>query len=414
MPRLACKVDLEPHMPLKLKGILMDYGVDQRTFARAIVQRSGHVEGKPMSLTGAADLLNRNVWPALTPRPEIVRQTSEFLLSLGVPADMIRSAFEFDPDDTHHGAHPRGCHSGQHSRAATPDIDPIETEMLTTQAREHFKLFRDPFVNDVQGPEDVFFSYEQRKIRETMYSVARHGGFVAVVGESGSGKTTLRDDLLDRLLREKQPVVAIMPRSIDKTKLTSSAICHAIIHELQPGAKIKRDLEDQATQIEKMLSESSMAGNTHILIIEEAHDLNINTLKYLKRFWEMKLGGYTKLLGILLIGQPELKDKLDERRNYAAREVIRRCEIAELMPLDSVLEDYLRLKFKRVGADYGAVFDQDAADGIRSHLTRLGKTARDTISMVYPLTVNRLVVRAMNLAAELGQPRIDASLIKEI
>lgn len=413
MPRLACTVDLEPHMPLKLKGILMDYGVDQRTFARAIVQRSGHVEGKPMSLTGAADLLNRNVWPALTPRPEIVRQTSEFLLSLGVPADMIRSAFEFDPEDAHHGAHPKGCHTGQHTRAAAPDIDPIETEMLTPQAKKLFSLFRDPFTDDVQGPEDVFLAGEQRRIRETMYSVAKHGGFVAVVGESGSGKTTLRDDLLDRLIREQLPIVTIQPRAIDKGTLTSSAICHAIVDDLYSGTKFPRSLEAQARLVEKMLIESSSAGNTHVLIIEEAHDLNTQTLKYLKRFLEIK-HGHKKLLGILLIGQPELKRKLDERVNYDAREVIRRLEIADLFPLDSDVESYLRLKFKRVGGDYNAIFAADAADGIRARLTRPGKTARDTISMVYPLTVNRLVVRAMNLAAELGQPRIDASLIKEI
>ena len=413
MPRLACTVDLEPHMPLKLKGILMDYGVDQRTFARAIVQRSGHVEGKPMSLTGAADLLNRNVWPALTPRPEIVRQTSEFLLSLGVPADMIRSAFEFDPEDAHHGAHPKGCHTGQHTRAAAPDIDPIETEMLTPQARKLFSLFRDPFTDDVQGPEDVFLSADQRYIREVLFATARHGGFVAVAGESGSGKTTLRRDLLDRIQREGLPVVAVQPRVIDKGVLTASAICHAILDDLNPGAKVPRSLEAQARHVERVLTESSRAGNSHVLIIEEAHDLSIQTLKYLKRFWELE-DGFKKLLAIILVGQPELKAKLDERRNYEAREVIRRCEIAELMPLDGVLEDYLRLKFKRVGADFGAVFAADAIDGIRARLTRPGKTARDTISMVYPLTVNRLVVRAMNLAAELGQPRIDASLIKEI
>ncbi|MDA8258358.1 MAG: AAA family ATPase [Betaproteobacteria bacterium] len=413
MPRLACKVDLEPHMPLKLKGILMDYGVDQRAYARAITQTEGYVKGRPLSLAAAADLIVRNTWPSLTPRKEIIRQTNEFLFSLGVPAELIKTAFEFDPDDIYHAKHPKGCHSGQHARAHQPDIDPVETEMLTPQAKKQFNLFRDPFTDDVQGPEDVFLSTDQRYIREVLFATARHGGFVAVAGESGSGKTTLRRDLLDRIQREGLPVVAVQPRSIDKGVLTASAISHAIIDDLNPGAKFPRSLEAQARLVERVLTESSRAGNSHVLIIEEAHDLNISTLKYLKRFWELE-DGFKKLLAIILVGQPELKAKLDERRNFEAREVIRRCEIAELMPLDNVLEDYLRLKFKRVGAEFDAIFTKDACDGIRSRLTRPGKTSRDMISMVYPLTVNRLVVRSLNLAADLGQPRVDANLIKEL
>ncbi|MDT3707460.1 MAG: AAA family ATPase [Thiobacillus sp.] len=418
MPRLYCKVDLEPRMPLKLKGILMDWGVEQRAFAAAIVQTTSYAKGRPLSLTAAANLVVRNIWPSLTPKDEIVRQTHDFLRGIGVPEAVIATAFELDPDDTHHYQHPKGCHAGQHGRAHQSGndaalIDPVETEMLTPQAKKQFQLFRDPFTEDVQGPEDVFLSADQRYIREVLFATARHGGFVAVAGESGSGKTTLRRDMLDRIQREALPVIAIQPRSIDKGVLTASAICHAIIDDLNPGAKVPRSLEAQARAVERALTESSRAGNSHVLIIEEAHDLNIQTLKYLKRFWELE-DGFKKLLAIILVGQPELKAKLDERRNFEAREVIRRCEIAELMPLDNMLEDYLRLKFNRVGADYDAIFAHDAADGIRRRLTRPGKTPRDSVSMVYPLTVNRLVVRALNLAAELGQPRIDANLVKEI
>lgn len=421
MPRLLCKVDLEPHMPLMLKGILMDYGISQREFASAIRQagataKGGYVKGKALSLSAAADIVNRNVWPSFTPRQDIVAQTGEFLRFHGVPENLIAEAFDLDPEDSHHAQHPKGCHTGQH--AAQPDIaaaliEPVETEMLTPQAKKQFSLFRDPFTDDVQGPEDVFLSADQRYIREVLFATARHGGFVAIAGESGSGKTTLRRDMLDRIAREGLPVIAVQPRVIDKGTLTASAICHAIIDDLHPGSKVKRSLEAQARQVEKLLIESSRAGNSHVLIIEEAHDLSIQTLKYLKRFWELE-DGFKKLLSIVLIGQPELKDKLDERRNFEAREVIRRCEIAELLPLDGVLEDYLRLKFQRVGADYDKLFTADAADGIRNRLTRQGKTPRDMVSMVYPLTVNRVVIRALNLAANLGQARVNADLIKEI
>ena len=73
-------------------------------------------------------------------------------------------------------------------------------------------------------------------------------------------------------------------------------------------------------------------GFAHVLIIEEAHDLSIATLKYLKRFWELE-DGLKKLLSILLIGQTELAGKLDESKNYEAREIIRRMELLKIEPL---------------------------------------------------------------------------------
>jgi type II secretory pathway predicted ATPase ExeA len=85
-----------------------------------------------------------------------------------------------------------------------------------------------------------------------------------------------------------------------------------------------------------------------VLVIEEAHDLTTMMFKHLKRFWEMEKG-FTKLLGIILIGQPELKAKLDARINFEAREFINRCEVFELSPLGPDLEAYIEFKLKRVG-----------------------------------------------------------------
>ncbi|VEI45183.1 Uncharacterised protein [Actinobacillus equuli] len=51
--------------------------------------------------------------------------------------------------------------------------------------------------------------------------------------------------------------------------------------------------------------------------------------------------GFKKLLSIVLIGQPELKLKLSER-NTEVREVVQRCEVVELAPLDAELERYVQ------------------------------------------------------------------------
>lgn len=285
--------------------------------------------------------------------------------------------------------------------------------MLSPAARKHFALFRDPFCDDVQGPEDVFLAADQRYVREALYQTARHGGFVAIVGESGSGKTVLRRDLEERIVRESLPIRIIKPRSIDKRTLSARAICEAIVDDLRPGETPRRSLEALARQVERILIDSAKADRVHALIIEEAHDLSIAALKYLKRFWEIELG-FRKLLAIVLIGQPELRHLLDEQRHPEAREVIRRCEVVSLLPLDDALDAYLRLKFGRVGKDAAELLADDAADAIRAKLISANPETGRSVSGCVPLRVNNLVVSALNEAAIVGASKLSAALIKGI
>jgi len=399
-------------MPLKLKMVLARHGIRQNDWANAIKQDGRGVEGKPLSLSAATQIMNWGTWPKLTSMESIKRQTEDFLRQHNVDELDIAHIWEMDDADSARNAHPIGVHIGQKTERPQPEIEPLEIEMLSPNAKKHFGIFRDPFVDDVQGPEDIFLAADQRYIREAMRSTAKHGGFLAVVGESGAGKTVLRRDLVDFVQRESQPIVLIQPRLIDKGTMTAGGICEAIIDDLRPGEKVKRSLEGKARQVEKLLRDSSRAGNTHCLMIEEAHDLSVQTLKFLKRFWELE-DGFKKLLSIILVGQLELKTKLDERTNYEAREVIRRCEVAELVPLDRNMEDYITMKLKRVGKKLEELFEKDSFDAMRARLTRQ-KSGGKAISMIYPLVVNNLVTSAMNLAAEIGAERINADVIKEL
>ena len=403
-------------MPLKLKDVLMRHGIQQSEWAAALIQRGGRSCGKGISQPTATQLLSWGLWPKRTPAEDIKLQTEAFLRGKGVNEDVIAIVWEEDDNDhrfqgkTNNKKEP---HAGGSEGEQSSETNLPEVEMLSQQAKKHFSIFRDPFMDDVQGPEDIFLAGDQRYIREAMFQTAKHGGFLAVVGESGAGKTTLRRDLLDRVQREAHPITIIQPRIIDKGQLTAGAICEAIIGDVS-RERPARSLEAKARQIERLLTGSSRAGNFHVLVIEEAHDLSVQTLKYLKRFWEME-DGFRKLLSIILIGQPELKDKLDERQNWPAREVIRRCEIAELEPLDSDLEDYLAVKLKRIGKAPDQVFAADAYDAIRECLKRAvrGKPGA-YVSQVYPLTVNNLVIRCMNLAAKVGEQKINAGVVESM
>ena len=396
-------------VPLHLKAILVRYGIDQNEWARRIRQPSG----KPLHRVAANLILNGHRWPVTTPRDEIEAATTAFLREHDVPEEEVASAFDPDPDDPGRNGRPNFHRPAHHE--INEDDTPENREMLSTDARKHFGLFRDPFQDDVQGADDVYLSADQRYIRETMFGTAKHGGFVAVVGESGAGKTVLRKDLIERINRESQPIVMIQPQIIDKTRLTAGMIFEAIIDDLAPGTPVRRSQEAKARQAQKMLTESSRAGNSHVLVIEEAHDLSIPTLKVLKRFWELE-DGFKRLLAIILVGQPELKLRLDERHNYEAREVIRRCEVAELMPLDRHLEEYIAKKLARVGAEVSRLITPDAYDAMRivkgPQMRPGGVIAKP--SQLYPLVVNNLVTRAMNAAAAVGAPMVSADVIKSL
>jgi type II secretory pathway predicted ATPase ExeA len=283
--------------------------------------------------------------------------------------------------------------------------------MLSPAARKHFQIFRDPFIDEIRSSDDIYLAADQRYIREAMYVTARNGGFIAVIGESGAGKSTLRLDLIERVHKESLQVLFIQPRAIDKKRLTARMICEAILADLAPDVSPPQSLERLSRRVEKVLTESYKTGNRHVLMIEESQDLEPRALKHLKRFYELQ-AGYVKLLSIILVGQPELKNLLDERQHFDLREVIRRCEIAELQPLDGNVRDYLELKLKGAGKRLDEIFTPDAFEAIVARLTR--DSSRGKVSMVYPLVVNNITTKAMNLAASMGEARISADVVKEV
>lgn len=298
----------------------------------------------------------------------------------------------------------------------------LRKQTLTPAARKHFGLFRDPFADDLQSHEDVFLSDDVRYVRETLWHTARHGGFVAVVGESGAGKSTLRRDLIDRIARENQQIVVIEPYVLGMEEndakgktLKAVQIAEAIIAAAAPLEGIKRSSEARFRQVHRVLRDGGRAGMKYLLVIEEAHGLPTTTLKHLKRFFELE-DGFKKLLGIVLIGQTELRMKLSEQ-NHEVREVVQRCEIVELAPLDGQLEDYLKFKFQRAGKPLSDAVESSAIEAIRTKLTfntstRGGRDAR-SVSLIYPLAVSNLLIASMNLAASQGFPKVDGDTVKE-
>lgn len=403
--------------PYRLRAVLRSHGIQMGDLRQRLRYASGPHAGNVLAPSTMTELVCGRRWPTTLDQRQIKAATEAFLRERGVPEDQIADAWTPDGElaegDTTDRLLPPGHFFGAPRQPTHDDsFHAPEPEMLTPDARKHFNITRPPFVDDVQGPQDLFLARDQLYVRQSMYEAAKHTGLIAVVGESGSGKSTLRRDLLDRIQRDSAPVIVIQPKVVDKSKLNAQHICEAVIADLS-SEKAKLSLEAKARQVERLLTQSSRMGNQHVLVIEEAHDLTDSALKYLKRFWELE-DGFRRLLGIVLVGQPELQDRLDERRSYGLREFIRRCEIAQLRPLDAYLEDYLALKFKRIGLRIEDVLEKDVCDAIRARLVRKNPRTNAAESQCYPLIVQNLIVRCLNAAAELGLPKVNADLVARV
>lgn len=413
-------------VPLRLKACLSECGISQGELAQRLSARLGRTLSRPTvnllvnkgyeapTVAGlkaaveaelsadpraAAWLLARELPPAALWEP------------LG-PGNERRLAMPADQ-----GRRVSRAMTARQRRPALAPADPlsliphVEVEMLTQETLKHFRLFRHPFVDDVQKDTDVYLSDEHRYIEAAMLDAARHGGFLAVIGEVGSGKSVMRRKVVEQLRRDAD-VLVIYPQMIDKTRLTASSICDAIVQDVS-SERCKAKLEDKTRQVQRLLLDRAKSGYRACLIIEEAHDLNVNTLKYLKRFYELE-DGYRKLLGIILIGQTELKHRFDEGQNIDMREVIRRVQVAEIAGLNGHLKDYLGLKFRRMNRDVGEVFTDEAIAALGRRLTSKSRDGRHTVSHAYPLLVNNYAARAMNLAREMGEARVTADVVEAV
>jgi type II secretory pathway predicted ATPase ExeA len=185
-------------------------------------------------------------------------------------------------------------------------------------------------------------------------------------------------------------------------------LVEAIMAEIAPGQKLKRTSEAQLKQVAACLAESQSASKTrrHLLIVEEAHCLPKPTLRHLKRFLEMKnpavKGLQRPMLSIVLLGQPELADRLSPY-DQTVREIWQRCEVVHLPPLGKGLEGYIK---HRLGSA-AAAFAPDAIAELSQLLT-----ARDGRSYAYPLAVDNWLGIVLTASTGLGKT-VTAAHVRE-
>lgn len=147
-----------------------------------------------------------------------------------------------------------------------------------------------------------------------LYGVREGGGFVLLTGEVGTGKTTLTRCLLDELPPEVDVALLLNPR-LDVTEFLE-AICQELRIEVPDNAGNRRLVD----ALNRYLLEAHSRGRRTVLIVDEAQNLSADVLEQVRLLTNLETAK-TKLLQIMLIGQPELRDMLalPELRQLAQR-----------------------------------------------------------------------------------------------
>jgi type II secretory pathway predicted ATPase ExeA/DNA-binding XRE family transcriptional regulator len=177
---------------------------------------------------------------------------------------------------------------------------------------DHFKVLPGPW----RGPE---FNRRKKQVVEAFDDSL----FLAISGPIGSGKTELVSQVAQDATRNPlNKVVWLQSKANDKLHI--STIIRAFITELGDD-RPRRDTEAAARQLCGLLGLAVVHNKQNItLVIDDAQDLHASTINGLKRLRELRFMGRAELFGVVLVGQPKLAEKL---QNKSLRETAVRIEL---------------------------------------------------------------------------------------
>jgi general secretion pathway protein A len=244
---------------------------------------------------------------------------------------------------------------------------------------------------------DPDYLYPSRVHREALsylrYGIETHAGFVVITGAIGSGKTTLLQTML-RGLDSQTTVARVMNTLLDPRELIEAAM---IDLGLEVEAKSKPAM---LKALGEFLVAERAAGRLVLLVIDEAQNLTLPALEEIRMLSNLETEK-SKLLQIILIGQPDLRDKLERPELEQLRQRITVSYHLEALDADETWQ-YINHRLARAAIGPAMAFPRAVTD--RVHLRSNG----------VPRLIN--VIADATLVFGYGEERseIDVALIEEV
>ncbi|NOX57831.1 MAG: AAA family ATPase [Planctomycetes bacterium] len=216
---------------------------------------------------------------------------------------------------------------------------------------EHFRLREMPF-NLTPGTKFLHFTNDHRQALEhLLFGIRQRKGFIVLTGEVGAGKTTLCRALLRELDTHWKTALILNPR------LTEPQLLRLILIELG-HIEPKGDKLALREKLNNYLLTQAESGNEVVLIIDESQCLSRDMLENIRLLSNLETET-RKLIQIVLIGQPELREMLNDHRLRQLRQRISVAYHLEKMSLNDTA-DYIRHRLKVAGANGKPSFDTES------------------------------------------------------
>jgi general secretion pathway protein A len=254
-----------------------------------------------------------------------------------------------------------------------------------------FGLRREPF-SIAPDPRYLFMSERHREaLAHLLYGVGGGGGFVLLTGQIGAGKTTVCRAFLDQVPETCRVAYVVNPR-LSATELLQT-VCDEFRIAYRPDHPMRpRTAKDYVDPLNDFLLQTHAAGHSALLVIDEAQQLSTRVLEQLRLLTNLETSE-RKLLQIVLIGQPELRQMLAHSQlEQLAQRVIARYHLEALDEADTAR--YVRHRLGVAGLMGSLPFDDAALREIHR------------LSQGIPRRINLLADRAL-----LGAYGADASVV---
>jgi type II secretory pathway predicted ATPase ExeA len=251
--------------------------------------------------------------------------------------------------------------------------------------KSFFQLKDSPFNVNPDPRYLVITNQIEEALTGLMYGIQTRKGFITLTGEVGTGKTTLVNRLLD-WLHHKRARTAFLFNS----RMNTNQLFDFILAEFDIPCD-SRSKSQQLMSLNHWLLDRYRAGETAVLIIDEAQNLTFPVLEEVRLLTNLETST-DKLLQIVLSGQPELEDKLrlPQLRQLRQR-IMLRCKTAAFTKEQT--HEYIAERLRIAGADSQPIFTREAIDVV--HLYSLG----------IPRVINLLCEHALvNAYAEQRRP----------
>lgn len=221
---------------------------------------------------------------------------------------------------------------------------------------QYFGLKEKPF-SLTPDPRFLFLSADHRgALDHLLYGIQRREGFLAITGDIGTGKTTICRVLLERLDPGVQTALILNPLLNEREILSAILEDFGITYPGQPPRKTLIDL------LNLFLLDQAKSGGAAVLIIDEAQNLAPNVLEQIRILSNLETD-QEKLLQIILVGQRELREKLESKALRQLNQRISvRYHLAPLSPEETIR--YIEHRLAVAGAKGGIEFTAGAYQAI--------------------------------------------------